>query len=1053
MIILHAAFLGDKFHLWGESPASGPEPSGRRKNRVSAESDTPLSPYDSGRSAIVSRLAEAGVDISAGGKKQTTLSILLPSTDSGPLASSPLIAPAPDAAQEAALKEWKVNSISLKPVDAIDLLSRCAGKEMLAPGLAVGKDLRYWVAAMQFGAGLVVRQQFLPDLVQNETKLKGGFRAVWEPVLSGADYDRVLKFSSAMPDLCRASLFEADSDHPLDAARLLKDFIAFVVDYLVRSAHSTQPLIASPPIPANSGSIHDRWLKALVSDDGMLTWSREECERFAHQIVEWRRPVIITSSAPFRLCFRLEEPNGAESQSGDLSNSTDDAIASNGRDWTLRYLLQDVNDPSLLIPAESAWKSRGPRASLFKKRGFNAPEYLLSALGAASNLCPPIEESLRMPAPDGCDLDLTRAHRFLTEEAWLLEQAGFTLLLPAWWTRKGTKGRLSARASVKSPKLHGAAQLSLTEIIRFDWQVSLGGETLSLAELKMLAKLKTPLVKFRGQWVQLNADEIEAALSFWKGRSEGKASIRDLVRMSLGAGDAKGGIPVESVSADGWIGDLLAGIQGRASYEEKAAPKDLKAVLRPYQLRGYSWLKFLRTWGLGAGLADDMGLGKTVQVLALIQRDREEGANRPVLVICPTSVVSNWEKEAARFTPRLSVMVHHGIGRRKGDTFSKEAQRHAIVISSYALLHRDIEALNAVEWEGVVLDEAQNIKNAETKQSKAARSLNSGYRLALTGTPVGNKVGDFGPLLEFLTAGFLGCQGESKRTFFLPIQTASDPSAANRLRKLTEPFILRRLKTDKTIISDLPDKMEMKVFCNLTKEQASLYAAVVEETARALEKSEGIQRKGLVLATLSKLKQVCNHPAQFLGANSSMPNRSGKLARLTETLEEVLENDDRALVFSQFSEMGEIIRKHLEENFGREVLFLHGAVAKKNRDRMVERFKDEKQGPPIFILSLKAGGTGLNLTRANHVFHFERWWNPAVENQATDRAFRIGQVKNVQVHKYLCAGTLEEKIDEMIERKRGIASSVVGTGEQWLTELSTDELKELFALSKNAVAD
>jgi SNF2 family DNA or RNA helicase len=305
--------------------------------------------------------------------------------------------------------------------------------------------------------------------------------------------------------------------------------------------------------------------------------------------------------------------------------------------------------------------------------------------------------------------------------------------------------------------------------------------------------------------------------------------------------------------------------------------------------------------------------------------------------------------------------------------------------------------------------------------------------------------------MEFLNPGLLGTQSEFKKSFFIPIQAARDQAAVNRLKKLTGPFILRRLKTDKTVIADLPEKMEMKVFCNLTKEQASLYAAVVEEAGKALESAEGIQRKGVVLATLSKLKQVCNHPAQFLGDNSSLAERSGKLARLAEMAEELLETGDRALIFSQFAEMGAILKRYLEETFGRETLFLHGAVPKKQRDRMVERFQEEDRGPPFFILSLKAGGTGLNLTRASHVFHFDRWWNPAVENQATDRAFRIGQTKNVQVHKFLCVGTLEEKIDEMIERKKEIAAGVVGTGEGWLTELSTAELKEIFALRPESV--
>jgi SNF2 family DNA or RNA helicase len=469
-------------------------------------------------------------------------------------------------------------------------------------------------------------------------------------------------------------------------------------------------------------------------------------------------------------------------------------------------------------------------------------------------------------------------------------------------------------------------------------------------------------------------------------------------------------------------------------------------------VRGYSWLDFLRHWGLGACLADDMGLGKTVQTLALLAREWAVEP-RPSLLICPMSVVGNWQKEAARFTPQLPVLVHHGGQRTKGAAFQKAAAAHALVLSSYGLLHRDFDLLKKVSWSGVILDEAQNIKNPVTKQAQAARGLQASYRIALTGTPVENHVGDLWSISEFLNPGFLGSQAAFRRDFFIPIQADRDPQATARLKRLTGPFVLRRLKTDKAIIADLPDKLEMKVFCNLTREQASLYSAVVEEAGRALEGAEGIQRKGLVLATLSKLKQVCNHPAHFLGDNSAIPGRSGKLMRLTEMLEEVLEAGDRALVFTQFTEMGGIIRRHLQETFGQEVLFLHGAVVKKQRDQMVERFQAAGEGPRIFLLSLKAGGTGLNLTAANHVFHFDRWWNPAVENQATDRAFRIGQTRSVQVHKFLCVGTLEEKIDEMIERKREVAVQTVGAGENWLTELSTEELKDLFALRREALGE
>ncbi len=483
-------------------------------------------------------------------------------------------------------------------------------------------------------------------------------------------------------------------------------------------------------------------------------------------------------------------------------------------------------------------------------------------------------------------------------------------------------------------------------------------------------------------------------------------------------------------------------------------PRGFRGELRPYQLRGYSWLHFLRRWGLGACLADDMGLGKTVQALSLFQRDREEGGRAPVLLVCPTSVVENWRKEAERFTPELPVLIHHGAGRARGGALREAAERHALVVSTYALVQRDIEALSAIRWGGVVLDEAQNIKNPATKGAQAVRSLASEYRVALTGTPVENHVGDLWSIMQFLNPGFLGSEAEFRRRFFLPIQARGDETAAAKLRSITRPFILRRLKTDRTIIADLPEKMEMKVFCTLTREQASLYEAVVGDAVREIARAEGIKRKGMVLATLSRLKQVCTHPAQFLGDNSPIPGRSGKLARLTEMLEEVLAEGDRALVFTQFAEMGEILRAHLQENFAREVLFLHGGVTRRRRDEMIERFQaGGPDGPPIFVLSLKAGGTGLNLTAAAHVFHFDRWWNPAVEEQATDRAFRIGQGKNVQVHKFVCAGTVEEKIDAMLEAKKGVAARIVGAGEAWLTELSDAELKDVFALRREAIGE
>ncbi|HEY3121036.1 MAG TPA: DEAD/DEAH box helicase, partial [Vicinamibacteria bacterium] len=531
----------------------------------------------------------------------------------------------------------------------------------------------------------------------------------------------------------------------------------------------------------------------------------------------------------------------------------------------------------------------------------------------------------------------------------------------------------------------------------FEFEVSLGGEKLTREELLALAALKEPLVRLRGRWVHVTAEEIRAALDLWR-RKGGPLTAREVVSLALGAPSATGPLPFAGVETTGWLDDLLKQLKGEAPLATLSAPEGFTGTLRPYQTRGLSWLAFLGGWGFGACLADDMGLGKTVQALALALHRKRQGHEGPILLVCPTSVIANWQKEAARFTPELRVLVHHGGGRSRGEDFAAAASAHDLVLSSYALLHRDLAHLGAVDWAGVMLDEAQNVKNSETKQARAARALRTGWRVALTGTPVENHVGDLWSLFEFLNPGLLGGEAEFKRDFFIPIQTTRDAVAEARLKHLTGPFVLRRLKTDRDVVPDLPEKMEMKVFCTLTREQASLYAAVVKDaTAEITAATEAIERKGRVLAALSRLKQVCNHPAQFLADNSPLPGRSGKLARLTEMLEEVLQVDERALVFTQFAVMGGLLKRHLQETFGREVLFLHGGVPRRQRDRMIERFQQDADAPPFFVLSLKAGGTGLNLERANHVFHYDRWWNPAVEDQATDRAFRIGQKRRVQV--------------------------------------------------------
>jgi superfamily II DNA or RNA helicase len=1022
MKILHAAFYSDSLCLWGETDAS--LTTGRKR----AEKKTALPVLS--RCIPLSGLRELCRLTGCGSRDVKTANLVawIPALGGVPVPSNPLLGDIPSGNVKIKIEPWSIPVLRLNSTQTFSLFQTISGNEMIETGLFAGIDLRFWSRALRLAEDLILSQNFLPGI----RKIAGQPFAFWYPFFPDKEQKRFQSLAAEMPGACRAVTQDSTNCPDRSTQEVLLGFLTNIVDYRVRTL-SRGAISYGLSQKKSFDSIHDQWLHALCSPGKPMTGSNSEIESFSARIAEWTLPLRAARDATFRLCFRLEDPS------------------ENSGSWHVNYFLQPADDPSLLVPAEEVWRTRS-RIATFLKRQIESPqEKLLAGLGQAARVCPEIESSLRAKHPCGYDMDLNGAHNFLMQQAWLLEQSGFSVLFPSWWTRKGSKSKVTFRAKVKSPKLIAAA--GMNSIIHFDWELALGDEKLSLEELQALAKLKAPLARIRGQWVQLNPEEIEQAMRFWKEKKAAETTLQEVVRMALGAGAQDANFTVDGVEASGWIGEMLSRLQGKASLKELDISTFFRGELRPYQKRGYWWLDFLKSWGLGACLADDMGLGKTVQTLALIQRDRESSKEKTVLLVCPTSVIGNWQKEASRFTPGLSVLVHHGGTRTRGEDFKKETTRHAIVLCSYALLYRDLPMLQEISWKGVILDEAQNIKNPETKQARAARSLVCDYRIALTGTPVENNIGDLWSLMEFLNPGFLGTQQNFKQRFFLPIQNSRDQQALDQLKQITGPFILRRLKTDKSIIADLPEKLEMKVFCNLTKEQASLYAAVLSNMEEKIEESEGMERKGMILATLSKLKQVCNHPAQFLGDRSRIEGRSGKLARLTEMLEEAIAAGDRTLIFTQFVEMGEILKRHLLENFGKEVLFLHGQVTKNNRDRMIERFQNEDGGPQIFLLSLKAGGTGLNLTRANHVFHFDRWWNPAVENQATDRAFRIGQKRNVQVHKFICIGTLEERIDEMIERKKEVAEKIISTGEGWLTEMSNEQLKNLFALRKDAVGE
>ena len=936
------------------------------------------------------------------------------------------------------LSPWEIGGLWLPARKAFSLLVNVP-LEIREIGFSLGIDARYWRTVCNLVLEVLADQKLLPVLVPSNHH-QTSYLARWQPVLDGPqDGPRLAKLVSAMPPICRAET-RGERLQGIEPPRgLLDSFLNTMCDALARTWGRTrnQRLLASSEHPL------ERWLASLFTDDPTVTnASPAQLQALSSSLQAWMRNLRAAGDQHFRIAFQLEAP---EIQPGDANQPA----------WTLHYLLQSRDDPSLIVPAEEVWRLRGNVLTQLGKRFEQPQEKLLAGLGYAARLFPPLLTSLQAKQPTGVELSTNEAYTFLRQAAPLLEQAGFGLLAPPWWNQKGS--RLGVRLHL-TPR--GAAtpvsagKLKLDTLISYEWQVSLGGTELTREEFEILARLKLPLVQIRGQWVQLDTEQIEAAIKFYESqRQRGEMGLMDAARLTLDEDSSVQGLPLEEVIAEGWVSEWLEHLSHQDRMVELPQPGGLQGELRPYQRYGFSWLAFFRRWGLGACLADDMGLGKTIQALALLLYEKESLGKLPgpTLLVCPTSVVTNWEREARRFAPSLRVLAHQGPDRLRNSEFKDAARNSDLVLTSYALLRLDAELMQSIAWYGVILDEAQNIKNPAAKQTQAARQLTAGFRLALTGTPVENRLSELWSIMQFLNPGFLGTQAGFRREFSLPIERFADPEATERLRKMVSPFILRRVKTDPNVITDLPEKIEMKEYCHLSEEQATLYQAAVQETMKKVEESEGIQRRGLVLSLLTQLKQICNHPGQFLHEEpetiaAAINGRSGKLARLIEMLEEVLETGERALIFTQYAEMGHVLAEALPRALGAGVLYLHGGTPAKMRDQMVHRFQEEDHGPALFILSLKAGGTGLNLTRASHVFHFDRWWNPAVEDQATDRSYRIGQLKNVAVHKFITVGTLEERVDEMIESKKGLVDSVIGAGEDWMTELSTEELRDLVAL-------
>lgn len=766
-------------------------------------------------------------------------------------------------------------------------------------------------------------------------------------------------------------------------------------------------------------------------------------------------------------------------------------------------LVYIVEEPEEQDPEDAAWSIRvrvrsgtdSPRPVLADELDRASIEKLRENHRKAVHAAPSLGQSTQMPQPGDGDwdvyLDTEQLTQFIAHEVPELKKRGITVMLPKSWAQMDTKAKLETREARDPAEAATKKHIGMNQLVDYNWRMSVGDVELTESEMDELVNSKSGLIQLRGKWVmadtqvvskvssymeeladksrerakkeleQLAASaemakklgepgwqqlmaEVERRRAEFNEKSEHQVTVAELRELAL---ESMAQEPIEFTGST-WHTALLGGMDTVAP-KRVDIPETVHAELREYQRTGVDWLYWMSRNNIGAVLADDMGLGKTLQLLSLLAVEKERGEQTgPTLVVAPTSVVGNWAREARRFVPDFKVMVQHGAGRPGGERFLEAAAKADLVITTYGTVSRDFNLLGEVSWQRVVLDEAQAIKNSATRSSKAVRSLPSEHRVALTGTPVENRLSEMRSILDFCNPGILGTASFFRNHFAKAIERNNDEEMSERLRALTAPLILRRVKTDPNIIDDLPEKSEQILTVSMTTEQAALYKALVNEVKKSLEDATGISKRGIVLASLTRIKQICNHPAHYLGDDSPVvikgKHRSGKVKELMRIVDAATESGERLLIFTQYKAFGAILQPYLSGQLGHEIPFLHGGVTKNKRDQMVEDFQSE-DGPQAMILSLKAGGTGLNLTAASIVVHMDRWWNPAVENQATDRAFRIGQRRNVQVYKMITAGTLEESIQDILDGKTQLAGAVVGEGEGWLTELEPDQLAELMS--------
>ena len=900
-------------------------------------------------------------------------------------------------------------------------------------GLPAGVELGGSTQAT-FSVIRVARASVAEGLVHPQLQHGGGaWLAFWGATLDETVQDELAQIAAALPAVC-ADAFDGDR------AAAVHDLYACAVDQIARdhlretgvrlggSAHGMRPSALALFLEGLTAREPD-----LASHSGYAALER----RLAGWVDEGleRR-----STAPWLLGLRLDERS--------TTGVTDDEGADQA--LTLELWLQAADDPTLSLPASLLWeggdgvfsflRSSDPRRAL--TRQMTVIEPLLAEGGIVFDLPERTEAHLQ---PD--------AVRFFLREAMpQLEEHGVPVLLPADWLSSASRLRVNLTAT-SGPGARSSGLLSSDTIASFDWQLAIGDTTLTEAQLLELAAAKEPLIRVQGRWHALRRGDVERALRFLE-RRRTDAGVVDLVRAVSGLETEEAGLELGQVTLDQSLTELLSGGDTRR-FHPLATPAGMSLPLFPFQERGHGWLRMLGDLGVGAILADDMGLGKTVQAIATFVSERAQPGGEalgPTLVVCPMSVTRQWVKEIARFAPSLRVHLHHGGERLAGPELAAAALASDVVVTSYDVATRDVDSLATVPWDRLLLDEAQDVKNPATKRARALRRLPARRRLAMTGTPIENRLGDLWALMDIVNPGLLGSHERFDRTFARPIELGGDERALERLRGLVQPFILRRPKDAPEVEIELPGITIAKEYCNLTLEQASLYRATVDRWMPRIEEHEGtFGRRGAVLAMLGQLKQVCNHPEMVLATGRPLDGRSGKLERLIELLERV-PADDKALIFTQYPGFDRLV-PHLEERLGRGVGFFHGGLSARRREELIAAF-GTGDGPDMLVISIRAGGRGLNLPMANHVFHFDRWWNPAVEQQATDRVYRFGQRKDVFVHSLICTATLEERIDQLLESKRELADKVVaGRSEDWLGDLDLDAIRAAVALAPEAVGE